>query len=117
MFCLFNMLISFHWSCMFLKDIRFWTANIISGWRVVFNHQIRHALPLESSEKSKGDAGKIASLFAQNIFRNQNVYSSSETSKWESYKSEAVSETTAALQNPELKITCGWNVEKILVEK
>ena len=72
---------------------------------------------MESSEKSKGDAGKIASLFAQNIFRNQNVYSSSEASKWESYKSEAVSETTAALQNPELKITCGWNVEKILVEK
>ena len=45
-----------------------------------------------SSEKNKGDAGKIASSFAQNIFNNQNVYSSPESSKWESYKSNAVSE-------------------------
>ena len=36
---------------------------------------------------------KIAPLFAQNIFRNQNVYSSPESSKWESYKLNSVSET------------------------
>ena len=50
------------------------------------------------------DAGKIASLFAKNIFRNQNVYSSPDSSKWESYKSETVREMfckTAVLQNPE----------------
>ena len=45
-----------------------------------------------NSEKNKGDAGKLASPFAQNIFRNQNVYSSPESSKWELYKSNAVSE-------------------------
>ena len=83
---------AFYWSCMFLKDIRFWTANIISGRRVVCSHQIRPGLPLLSSEKNKGHAGKIASSFAQNIFCNQNVYSSPETSKWESYKSNAASE-------------------------
>ena len=43
-------------------------------------------------EKNKVDAGKLASPFAQSIFRNQNVYSSSESSKWELYKSNAVSE-------------------------
>ena len=83
---------AFYWSSMFLKDNRFWTANLISGWRVVCSHQIRPGLPLLSSEKNKGDAGKIASAFAQNIFCNQNVYSSPESSKWESYKSNAVSE-------------------------
>ena len=45
-----------------------------------------------SSEKNKGDAGKIASSFAQNIFCNQNVYSGPESYKWELYKSNAVSE-------------------------
>ena len=83
---------TFYWSCMFLKDIRFWTANIISDRRVVCIHQIRPGLSLLSSEKNKGDAGKIASSFAQNIFCNQNVYSSPESSKWESYKSDTVSE-------------------------
>ena len=39
---------------------------------------------------------KIAPSFAQNIFRNQNVYSSPESSKWESYKLNAVSETCFA---------------------
>ena len=77
---------------MFLKDIRFWTANIISDRRVVCIHQIRPGLSLLSSEKNKGDAGKIASSFAQNIFCNQNVYSSPESSKWASYKSNVVSE-------------------------
>ena len=74
-----------------------------------------------SSEKNKGDAGKIASSFAQNIFCNQNVYSSPESSKWESYKSKAVSERFFAkkpvLQNRELQNSCDWNVEKTLVEK
>ena len=77
---------------MFLKDIRFWTADIISGWRVVCSHQIRPGLPLLSSAKNKGDAWKIASSFAHYIFCHQNVYSSPETSKWESYKSNTVSE-------------------------
>ena len=43
-----------------------------------------------SSEKNKGDAGKIVSSFTQNIFCNQNVYSSPDSSKWESYISNAV---------------------------
>ena len=76
---------------MFLKDIRFGTANISSGWRVICSNQIRPGLPLLSPEK-KGDAGKIASSHAQNIFCNQNVYPSPESSNWESYKSNAVSE-------------------------
>ena len=59
---------------------------------VCSHHQIRPCLPLLSSEKNKGDAGKIASSFAQNIFCNQNVYSSPGSSKWEPYKSKAVSE-------------------------
>ena len=59
---------------------------------VPFSRQIRTALPLIISEKSKGDAGKVDSSFAQNIFRNQKVYSSPESPKWESYKSDAVSE-------------------------
>ena len=33
---------------------------MISGQRVVFSHQTRPALPLTSSEKSIGDAEKIA---------------------------------------------------------
>ena len=65
---------------------------IYSGNRIVCSHQIRLGLPLLSSDKNKGDAGKIASSFAQYIFRNQNVYSSTELFKWESYKSNAVSE-------------------------
>ena len=64
----------------------------LRAWRVAFSRQIRTALPLIISEKSKGDAGKIDSSFAQNIFRNQKVYSSPESPKWESYKSDAVSE-------------------------
>ena len=73
------------------------------------------------SEKNKGDAGIIASSVVQNIFLNQNVYSSPELSKWESYKSNTVSERcffkTAVLQNHELQNNCSCNVEKILVEK
>ena len=89
---------AYYWSCMFLKDIIFWTANIISGRSVVCSHQIRPGLPLISSEKNQGDAGIIASSLAQNIFLNQNVYSSPELSKWESYKSNAVSERCFAKQ-------------------
>ena len=89
---------AYYWSCMFLKDIIFWTANIISGRRVVRSHQIKPGLPLISSEKNSGDAGMIVSSLAQNIFLNQNVYSSPELSKWESYKSNAVSERCFAKQ-------------------
>ena len=53
---------------------------------MVCSHQIRPGLPLLSSEKNKGDAGKIVSSFTQNIFCNQNVYSSPDSSKWESVK-------------------------------
>ena len=77
---------------MFLKDIMFWFSNIISGRRVVCSHQIRPSLPLISTEKIKGDVGIIAFSFTQNIFCNQNVCSSRELSKWESYKSNKVSE-------------------------
>ena len=77
---------------MFPKEISFWTANKVSGRRVVSSHKIRPDLSLLNSEKNKGDAGKLASSFAQNIFRNKNVYSSPGSSKWELYKSNAVSE-------------------------
>ena len=53
---------------------------------MVCSHQIRPGLPLLSSEKNKGDAGKIVSSFTQNIFCNQNVYSSPDSSKWELVK-------------------------------
>ena len=53
---------------MFLKDISFRTANIIGGWRVAFSRQVRPVLPLASSEKSKGDLGKVGSSFAQIYF-------------------------------------------------
>ena len=82
---------TFYWSCMFLEHISFWTANIISGHREVCSHWIRPCLPLSISEKNEGGARKIAS-FVQSIFRNQNVYSSLVSSKWESYKSNAFSE-------------------------
>ena len=47
---------------------------MISNRGLVFSHQIRPALPLTNSEKNKGDAARIASSFAQNIFCNQNLF-------------------------------------------
>ena len=75
---------------------------------MVCSHQIRPDLPLLSSEKNRGDA----SSFVQNIICDQNVYSSPDSSKWESYKSNA---KKAVLQN--LDQICKRHVEKTLVEK
>ena len=88
---------AFYRSCMFLKDIRFWTANIISGRRVVCIHQIRSGLPLLSSEKNKGNAGNSFFICPKYILWSK-FDSSPESSKWESNKSNAVSESCFAKQ-------------------